>query len=229
MSTRQRLEQTVEKMTVANGQFTRPWMTYMTEPELAQVFVVGLNQATPITGNDHRAFVDALFNRNGKSCRAAYDAARGNKDPSPTRRNLDRLRAALGVSETLETNVVCYATPMSANLAEPEHAGGTAHGTALFRELVDIIRPPILIAHGSRTRRMVGKLLGAEMPSVPSAVDPWTWGQRRATAFDGDYAPVVYVIRSLAPPAWNRWSGQADACFKALSADVLYRLESRAA
>lgn len=103
-----------------NGQFPRPWMTTMTHPEEARIFVVGYNQATRFSiesVGSHDSYIDALFNRNGRSCRDLYARARGSRGPSPTRRNLDALHemlASAGFADVLETNVVPDYAPSSA-------------------------------------------------------------------------------------------------------------------
>ena len=94
-------------------------MTYSATPGSCRVFLIGFNQATPLpasTAGDHDAYLDALFNRNGRSIAKLYEEARGGKGASPTRQNMNRVTALLkakGIADVLETNVVCYATPMS--------------------------------------------------------------------------------------------------------------------
>ncbi len=217
MNKRQRLERMVEEMTQArNGQFPRPWMTDMTRPERARVFIVGLNQATGMMpGNQHGIFADALFNRNGETCRSLYDRITGERGPSRARPNVERLTEVLGIAETLDTNVVCYASPMGSDPGQP---AGAAEGTALFMTLLDIVRPPVLIVHGSGTRQRLGLLLGAELPPLPEEGGAVAWA--RVSALDGGFTPAVYVIPSLAPPVWNRWSGWAEAYFQELAAHV---------
>jgi hypothetical protein len=101
-----------------NGQLPCPWMTNLADPLSAQDFIVGRNQARTYDASTltHERHVDALFNRNGQSCRALYDELAA---PSPTRQNIDLLRGLLekaGVDRVLETNVICYSSPMSADL-----------------------------------------------------------------------------------------------------------------
>jgi hypothetical protein len=86
--------------------------------------------------------MDSLFNRAGESCRRAYDEMTG-FSPSPTRVNTDRFRAVLakeGIAGILETNVVCYSTPMSSDLRLPQHTGGTVRGTNIFRALLHFVK-----------------------------------------------------------------------------------------
>jgi hypothetical protein len=135
-------------------------MSDSSTPGSSRVFLVGFNQATPFDQTitkDHNAYIDALFNRNGCSIRELYKSARGRKRPSPTRRNISCLTARLvakGVADVLETNVVCYATPMGRDLADKANAGGVQKGTTIFVTLLDEIRPQILLAHGEATRSL---------------------------------------------------------------------------
>jgi hypothetical protein len=181
-------------------------MTELTNPLSANVFVVGKNQAKGYDASrlSHRRHVDALFNRNGESCRVVYDEMTG-FNSSPTRRNIDRLRQMLkaeGVTRVLETNVVCYSTPMSGDLRLPQHSVGTARGTEIFLALVHFIEPKVLIAHGSGTTNTLGSLLGAILPlppDLPIVPTPTIVGNSK-----------VFVIPSLAPPQWNKWHTWAD-------------------
>ncbi len=106
-------------------------MTNMTCPEKARVFIVGANQATPFPVNmvqSHADDMDALFHRNGQDCRKLYERVRDGR-PSPTRANTDRLRNGLkahGVTDIVETNVICYARPMRHDLADKKHTGDRA-------------------------------------------------------------------------------------------------------
>lgn len=213
------LEDVVRKLTrPINGQYPRPWMTSMKDPARARVFVVGRNQATGFPENaieSHAAYLDALFNRNGRSARALYDQIRTaeGRGPSPTRKNLDSLTSALlgaGVTEVLETNVICYSTPMSRDLSRAQHDGGRQRGTEIFTALLDVIRPAVLIAHGSGTHRDLARLLGVALPAAPESAGAAGGALRvHARLARGPYDVIVYVIPSLAPPAFNRWASWA--------------------
>jgi hypothetical protein len=188
-----------------NGQYPRPWMTDLVDPLSATLFIVGKNQAKGYDASrlSHKRHVDALFNRGGESCRRLYDEMTGNS-PSPTRKNTDRFRSILasnGIDRVLETNVVCYSTPMSSDLRLPEHRGGSVRGTEIFRTLLEYVRPQVLVAHGAGTRDALSALLGAALPPVPRE-------------HDGPVPAIVnsmkiFVIPSLAPPQWNHWQGWA--------------------
>ncbi len=188
-----------------NGQYPRPWMSDLTDPLSASLFIVGKNQAKGYsTANlSHQRHMDALFNRAGESCRGLYEEMVGS--PSPTRINTDHFRAMLsrqGVLGVLETNVVCYSTPMSNDLRLPEHKGGSSRGTEIFRELLRFVQPKVLIAHGAGTAGSLSRLLGVALPAPPK-----TLTIPQATVL-GDL--TVFVIPSLAPPMWNQWSKWAD-------------------
>jgi hypothetical protein len=189
-----------------NGQYPRPWVTELADPLSANVFIVGKNQAKGYESSrlSHKRHVDALFNRGGESCRRVYDEMTGSK-PSPTRQNTDWFRkilASVGITRVLETNVVCYSTPMSSDLRLPEHRGGAPRGTEIFQALLHFVRPKVLIAHGTGTRNTLATLLGASLPAPPAEnSDPHP-------AIVGDM--TVFIVPSLAPPQWNRWHGWAE-------------------
>ena len=189
-----------------NGQYPRPWITELSNPLSANVFVVGKNQAKGYESSriSHKRHVDALFNRDGESCRRVYDEMTGCR-PSPTRQNIDRFRkilAAEGVTRVLETNVVCYATPMSSDLRLPQHRSGALRGTEIFQALLHFVKPKVLIAHGAGTRNTLGNLLGASLPAPPVRS-----GDPRAAIVED---MKIFTIPSLAPPQWNHWHGWAE-------------------
>lgn len=188
-----------------NGQYPRPWMTELADPLSATIFIVGKNQAKGYGADrtSHKRHLDALFNRSGESCRGLYNEMTGDS-PSPTRKNTDRFRSILashGVTQVLETNVICYSTPMSSDLRIAEHRGGSVRGTEIFQDLLHFVRPQVLVVHGAGTRQTLSVLLGAALPPVPSEQD--------------EPQPVVvnsmkiFVVPSLAPPQWNQWQGWA--------------------
>ena len=155
-----RFEETIRALTQPiDGQLPRPWMTAMKNPLEAKVFIVGKNQRNryPPEEISHERHIDGLFNRNGESCRGLYDVVTKGR-PSPTRRNTDRLVERLkqhGVGNILETNVVCFSTPMSADLRVRAHVAGARKGEEIFRYLLSEIGPPVLIVHGAGTVRQV--------------------------------------------------------------------------
>lgn len=185
-----------------NGQYPRPWMTNSTNPAGATVFIVGMNQRNgfPVEMvGTHEQYVDSLFNRGPETCRQLYD--RVTATPSPTRRNTDKLVARLalnGVTDIIETNVICYSTPMSDDLRRPEHSGGKERGRELFASLFAIIAPVVLIVHGSGTAEELGRLFNHSIPTPPRAMsEPVETAVGQATAI---------IIPSLAPPGFNKWA-----------------------
>ncbi len=116
-----KFEEKIRELTAPiNGQLPRPWMTRMRNPLATDVFIVGRNQRNPYSDIAilHWRHLDALFNRNGESCRSLYDAVTIGK-PSPARRNVDDLAARLNqrnIHNILETDVVCYSTLIGADL-----------------------------------------------------------------------------------------------------------------
>lgn len=211
------LEEVVGALTLPlNGQYPRPWMTSLTDPTGAKVFTVGKNQRNGFdvgAVGSHASYLDALFNRGPETCRQLYD--RLVPSPSPTRRNTDNLVAKLnrvGVSQILETNVICYSTPMSSNLRDAVHTGGTQRGSEIFSALLDIIQPKVLIVHGSDTASKLGRLLGSELPSPPREI-------RDPTVTKVDDLSVI-VIPSLAPPQFNKWARWSDDHLNSVAAAV---------
>ncbi|MGO4478705.1 hypothetical protein AB4Z32_20860 [Massilia sp. 2TAF26] len=202
---RQAFEQSIAQATrPLNGQLPRPWMTDLVDPLSAQVFILGRNPARSYDASlvTHERHLDALFNRNGASCRALYDELAG--PASPTRHNVDLLRNLLeqaGVHSVLETNVICYASSMSADLSKPEHRGGRAAGQAIFRYLLEAIQPRVVIAHGAGTLGDLSKILGTTLPAPQSAAGTPSNIVVGSTA--------IVLLPSLAPPAWNQWQGWA--------------------
>lgn len=207
-----------EWTTPVNGQYPRPWMSDTADPAHAAVFIVGRNPATAIPVEempDQGAFIDALFNRHGRSHAKVYARARERlgKGPSPTRGRIARLSELLeqeGVAGVLETNVICYSTPMSADLHAAVHRGGRAAGVRIFKELLNMVRPQVLIAHGQGTRSDLAKILGRPLPDSPRSLAD---GVREiVTPLLGDEPrerALIILVPSLAPPEWNKWSSWA--------------------
>ena len=158
-----------------NDQYPRPWMTKLADPFRADVFIVGMNQRKgyPTSVVSHERHLAALFNDEPGECRRLYDEVTRGR-PSPTRKNLDalvgRLEAA-GVESVLETNVICYSTPMSADLHERAHVGGAKRGEEIFRFLLCAVEPRALIVHGQGAGDKLNSILGCELPAPPTSVD----------------------------------------------------------
>lgn len=204
-----------------NGQYPRPWMTDLVDPLTARVFIVGRNQAKSYDATQltHRRHIDALFNRNGESCRRLYMELVGKS--SKTRQNIDQMRGLLqkaGVHQLLETNVICYSTPMSANLTMSEHAGGRTKGAEIFSTLLEHIQPQVLIVHGVGTIRDLSKVMGHELP-VPNA-EP---GQPLSVKIDNF---TIFPVRSLAPTEWWQWHTWAWEYLERVAREVAETIEA---
>ena len=189
-----------------NGQLPRPWMTCMNHPLEADVFIVGMNQRKGYPAKDipHQRHLDALFNRNGESCRGLYDETTEGK-PSRTRRNIDDLVARLNrhnIHNILETNVICYSTVMSADLSTRAHAGGAGKGEEIFGYLLSEITPTILVVHGVRSVERISTILKINRLKVPRSADETCDVQTEQH--------LVIPIPSLAPPGFNIWSSWSD-------------------
>ena len=216
-----KFEETIRKLTEPiNGQYPRPWMTEMKNPWEAEVFIVGKNQENGYGVNkiSHQRNLDALFNRDGESCRGLYDELTEGK-PSPTRKNTDSLVARLNkwnIHNILETNVICYSTPMSKDLNTPEHSGGTKRGEDIFRYLLAEIAPAVLIVHGAGSVKSISPILGLKQLKVPRSADAICDVQMTKH--------LVIPIPSLAPPAFNKWSSWADGYLDSVADRVRQKL-----
>jgi hypothetical protein len=202
-------------------------MTKLTDPRAAKVFIVGQNQATEYhveRVGSHDRHLDSLFNRNGESCRGLYEEVTGGR-PSRTRPNIEDLTRRLerrGVSEVLETNVICYSTPMSSHLTQQIHTSGRQRGDELFRTLLALIQPPILIVHGAGASKSLGHTFGEVLPPPPQEADDLVVVQLERLK----YSPFVFVIPSLAQPAFNVWRSWAPAHLENVAGEVARRLGS---
>lgn len=220
-------EEVMKQLTLPlNDQYPRPWMTKLADPTQAKVFIVGKNQAKgyPVEKvGSHSRHMDALFNRNGESCRGLYDEVTGG-EPSRTRSNIDSLTSRLerlGVSEVQETNVICYSTPVSSDLSLPFHTGGRVRGREIFRTLLHFVRPKVLIVHGAGASRELSKLLKNHLPDPPTSPEEFP---SQPTEFG-----TVFVIRSLAPPEFNNWSAWAQTYLDLLAQRVAHEVRTASA
>ena len=217
------LERAIRELTrPLNGQYPRPWMTDLPNPEAAEVFIVGRNQAKAYDADrlgSHDRHLDALFNRNGESCRDMY-LEMADK-PSRTRANIESLTRRLqqhGVSKVLETNVICYSSPMSADLRSSGHAGGAKRGEDIFRTLLAQIKPRVLIAHGAGTLADLEGVLGQPVATAPEGP-----GDVRSVRVQ---EMTVFPIPSLAPPGYNKWARWAPGYLENLASAVAQELRN---
>ncbi|WP_040481961.1 hypothetical protein [Luminiphilus syltensis] len=191
-----------ELTTEINGQYPRPWMTDMKDPSKAKVFVVGYNPASAYsTGKiDYERYIDSLLNRNGEDCRSFY---REVTHTSPTRGNIemftDKLRSH-GVSEIIETNVVCYGTGKKKYLSLPENYGGKERGIEIFRALLDEIRPRAVVVHGAGVVKEVNRalVLKPALPGPPKTPSEFVQCEMAKGV-------QIFVIPSLALPGYQNW------------------------
>jgi len=218
-----KLESEIRRLTQpVNGQYPRPWMTQSTDPASSRLFIVGMNQASTYdtrTVGTHSHFINCLFNRGDESGHQLYDRLTGR--PSRTRANIQNLvdhLVAIGISDVIETNVVCYSTPMSADLRETQHRNGVMQGREIFDKLLDIVQPEVLIVHGSGTVVEMNKLAGTQLPRPNfNVAEPIShqWRNRQAI-----------IIPSLAPPAFNRWANESDGHMDKICSLVAARLKA---
>ncbi|ABL70669.1 hypothetical protein Pden_2582 [Paracoccus denitrificans PD1222] len=156
-------------------------MTDLTDPLDANCFIVGKNQRNryPVGAVDHVRHVNALFNRNGESCRALYEEL---CEPSPTRKNTDRLSGKLKAAgaRVLETNVICFSSPMSSDLTRIQKQ----KGSAIFEWLLARLQPKVIIVHGEGAARALSKVATGKA--------------------------IIIRMPSLAPPAYQKWHFESE-------------------
>lgn len=189
------------------NQYPRPWMTESDSPERCRVFIVGQNQARTFSIDDIDSFEgyrDALFNRNSRSCRDLYDQITKGK-PSRTRLNLDRARDILAsehIHDVLETNIVCYSTPMSDELKLPKHRDGSKNGREIFDVLLKHVKPRVIWLHGEGTAKAFKRYFD---PSIPDDLRDFPL-IHNCREFDCR----ILRLPSLAPPAFNKWASKSE-------------------
>jgi hypothetical protein len=176
-----------------DGIYSRPWTTD-TDPSQADVLIVGASSAKTFyvaDVGDHEQFLDALWNRNGLTCRAMYDAATAK--PSPTRPNLDRLSQMLAANglTSLQTNVTCASARYDAEISEKDRS----HGTLLFKTVVAHVSWKAIIIYGVGATKRFGKAFGLLMPEVPSPAS--------APVSRVVYDRPVFVSPTLASPGYR--------------------------
>lgn len=161
------LEQRIRELTVpSEGVYPRPWMTD-TDPAQANVLIVGASSAKLFRVGDvgsHDQFIDALWNRNGLTCRAMYNSATAK--PSRTRPNLERLSQMLadkGLS-SLQTNVSCASARYDAEVSAKDRV----HGTIIFATVMRHVPWTAMIIYGAGATHRFGQVFGLAMPKVPS-------------------------------------------------------------
>ncbi len=178
------------------GQVLRPWMTDLKDPTTANVFVVGINQATTYPAKMLERHIDALFNRNGETNCSLYAEIRETA-PSPTRKAIMQLTCALkerGLN-VLETNVFCSSTPKYKDLTDSEKSRGFKVFQAVFT-----IQPKVLIVQGEPTRKELNQRMGWTIPK------PQLPPQAPFVSWQGQTAVIPQT--TLSPPGrhgFNKW------------------------
>jgi hypothetical protein len=189
-----------------NGQRPRPWFTDYADPENARVFVVGANPASSYLEENlsHERHVNALFNRNGESCRVLYAELDGSNKSRPIIDRFCQRLASRGIHDVLQTNVVCYSTEMAAELSQAQHRPGTIRGTDVFRTLVRCVAPRIIIVHGVGAAERLGKLYRIEIPRPQPSKVPTTQVIAAKALIEGHSIEFI-SIPTLALPGANAW------------------------
>jgi hypothetical protein len=185
-----------------NGQYPRPWMTDSKNPSSTQIFIIGYNPARAYATDqiNYERYIDSLFNRNGEDCRSFY---REVTSASPTRGNIEMFADKLkkhGITDILETNVVCYGAAKKKYLSRPEHTGGKEHGIRIFLKLLNEIQPKAVVVHGAGVAKEFSKALGLRpaLPSPPNTPDKFV-------QYDLESGTTIFVIPSLALPGFQNW------------------------
>ena len=135
---------------------------------------------------------------------------------------MDDLAARLNqrnIHNILETDVMCYSTPMSADLKKRANAGGAKKGKEIFRYLLAEIAPTVLIVHGAGSVKDISPILKMDRLKVPRSIDD---------IFDVQTEQhLVIPIPSLAPPAFNKWSSWSDGYLDKVADRVREKLATR--
>lgn len=188
-------EDRIRAMTVPrNSAYPRPWTTD-TDPSQADVLIVGASSAKTFRVVDvgsHDQFLDALWNRNGQTCRAMYASATTKR--SRTRPNLERLSRMLSAHglTSLQTNVACASGRYDAEVSDEDRA----HGSELFKAVVAHVPWKAMIVYGVGASEDFGHAFDVAMPPVPSpdSGPVWTTIQGRA----------VFVSPTIAFPRYRK-------------------------
>jgi len=204
-----------------NGQYPRPWFTDLKRPDLADVFVVGRNQATTYSVDrlTHEKHIDSLFNRNNESCLFEYQIFRPGKS-SRTRSNMNSFISALNrhnIINIIQTDLICYSTPQSYDLKTQYHRPGMIRGREIFSYIYKYIKPRIVILFGLGTIKDFRKHFGIAIPDAPTRLAEPPFIEADKTQY--------YSVRSLAPPAWNSWHSWAEDYFEKIAGAVSKVLE----
>ena len=200
-------EQRIRELTKEiNGQYPRPWMTDVSAPSRAKVFIVGYNPATAYRSDlvDYERFIDSLFNRNGEGCRKFYTEI---TKQTPTRDNIETFASKLkkvGVCSILETNIICYGAKRKKDFSLPQHVGGKERGREIFHQLVKQIRPKVIILHGVGVCKEFRRSFN--LPSLPNPPDTKDKFVQKKLDLDSPLGlnTLIFNIPSLALPGFQK-------------------------
>lgn len=190
------------------GQFPVPWFTDLENATRARVLLVGQNPeyGIPEEGLTPARFQDALFRRKGESLRSlcTEDPEAG---PTLFRTNAETLCRDLAFARVVETSVVSFAPPRVGELQLPSRDDAAGQEAEIFLNLLDAIRPQVLLLHGGSTLRLARKHLQG-MPSMPMPVRPEGIHALPAdvSVGNGSFRTHLIVIPSLVPPQFPTWS-----------------------
>jgi hypothetical protein len=132
--------------------------------QLSKIFIVGINQATPIlnTQLSLEKYVELLSNYDNFMTYYKNERISLNKSPiSKTRNTIIELTTQLinkYKTPIVETNIICYPTP-SLKLLLQEPTEIINRGKEIFKEVYLKIKPEILIIHGDYAYEHLDKQL----------------------------------------------------------------------
>jgi hypothetical protein len=121
--------------------------------------------------------------------------------------------AKFQIDDVIETNVICFGTPMAKDLAQCKP--GMDRGREIFSEMIKIMRPKVLIVHGVGTakelrRALFGEIAKSAFPKPATKKDGGVLEQRVPKLISHEpYKRMVLFIPSLAPPRWDFWKDWA--------------------
>lgn len=196
----------------ACGGFPIPWMTNLDDPSKANVLVVGQKQMRTYEDGERlglQRYLDAQFNRNGRSCRDLYDEM-SHRRPSPTRRNLDflsrRIAEIAPEARLLETNVVCYLEAADPKERRVLRGRGDTDDGEVFLTLLAVAQPEVVIFYGAGAVDLAQRYLNG----LPRLVIPYGPNEIHAVEASLDplgrtFRPKIIVLPTLSPPEFSKW------------------------
>lgn len=201
-------------------------MTHLKAIQSTKVFVVGNHFSVPYLANSvkYERFIDSLFNRNGESCQAFYEEITSR---TPSRSNIELLSMKLnnaGCDSVIETNVCCYGVKKADYLRHPKHHGGKERGIKIFRTLVEIIRPKVIVIYGKGACKEFRRALDLSSPLPCPPQKKNDFAQDKFA--DGTH---VFVIPSLGEPAFRNWPKKPLESFCNWADEYLDEVASRVA